>query len=123
MIEIIVFLLLVEAAVRVLRAFSGSVRVEPRALPAGRPPLSLAPRPRPLGPLPRVAPPPPPEPGVQIDAVAVQALGAQCGVCAQGIEEGPVLCGKCEAPHHPECWEYNGGCATYACRSAVARGA
>ena len=26
-----------------------------------------------------------------------------------------VYCGGCQTPHHRECWEYFGGCSTYAC--------
>lgn len=26
-----------------------------------------------------------------------------------------LACGRCGAPHHPDCWEYAGGCSVYAC--------
>lgn len=39
-----------------------------------------------------------------------------CPVCGVPLA-GPVMrCPRCEAPHHPDCWAYHGGCATYGCR-------
>lgn len=47
----------------------------------------------------------------------------RCPVCACPIEEDspedPVFeCPRCSTPHHEDCWEFNGGCAVYACRDA-----
>ncbi|MBI4865934.1 MAG: SUMF1/EgtB/PvdO family nonheme iron enzyme [Candidatus Wallbacteria bacterium] len=41
-----------------------------------------------------------------------------CQVCSQemGTDKRPVLaCPACGTPHHEECWEYAGGCSTFAC--------
>lgn len=45
-----------------------------------------------------------------------------CQVCGGVVELGAnaTLCRLCETPLHPECWEYNGGCATYACKESPA---
>jgi hypothetical protein len=40
----------------------------------------------------------------------------RCQVCSHPITaERRVRCRRCRTPHHPDCWEFNGGCATYAC--------
>ena len=38
-----------------------------------------------------------------------------CPVCGEEIGAAPEICPACETPHHWDCWEYNGGCATYGC--------
>jgi hypothetical protein len=39
-----------------------------------------------------------------------------CLVCGSSLLEGRLVrCPACDTAHHEECWEYNGGCATYAC--------
>lgn len=40
---------------------------------------------------------------------------AKCPVCGDQIEDELVFCSRCKTPHHRECWNYNGRCATYAC--------
>jgi len=40
---------------------------------------------------------------------------AVCRVCGTTVGDVPVVCPECLTPHHRDCWEYNGGCATYAC--------
>jgi hypothetical protein len=40
---------------------------------------------------------------------------ARCPVCGAPIERPPRLCPSCDTPHHPECWEYAGGCAIFGC--------
>ncbi len=49
--------------------------------------------------------------------------GQRCPVCACPIEEhteeDPLeICPRCNTAHHKDCWDYNGGCAVYACRDA-----
>ena len=39
---------------------------------------------------------------------------ARCGVCGDGLASEIVVCRRCNTPHHRECWEYGGGCATLA---------
>jgi hypothetical protein len=40
---------------------------------------------------------------------------ARCPVCGDTILEDLVFCGRCKTPHHRECWNYCGKCATYGC--------
>ncbi|HKS16459.1 MAG TPA: RING finger protein [Planctomycetota bacterium] len=40
----------------------------------------------------------------------------KCQVCSHPITaDSRVRCRRCRTPHHPDCWEFNGGCATFAC--------
>lgn len=39
-----------------------------------------------------------------------------CLVCGEAVGPAPVGCPTCETPHHFDCWEYNDGCAVYACQ-------
>ena len=38
-----------------------------------------------------------------------------CVVCGEPLTADLVSCRSCRTPHHRECWQYFGGCATYAC--------
>jgi len=69
--------------------------------------------------------------GAPEEGDAVQFLGdapaapgaSACGVCGDPLEgDVQVRCDLCDAPHHPECWEYLGGCSTYACEGRPAAG-
>lgn len=40
---------------------------------------------------------------------------ARCGVCGDRLASEIVVCKRCNTPHHRECWQYGGGCATYGC--------
>ncbi len=44
---------------------------------------------------------------------------ASCPVCGEAIGPAPEICPDCKTPHHWDCWQYNGGCATYACPRKV----
>lgn len=62
------------------------------------------------------------EPGVrfEVNATAPKFTSATCQVC--GTPPDPketVICDRCGAPHHAECWEYNGGCAIFGCKQLV----
>jgi hypothetical protein len=39
----------------------------------------------------------------------------RCGVCGESLADEIVVCQRCNTPHHKECWQYSGGCATYGC--------
>jgi len=39
----------------------------------------------------------------------------QCQVCGESLAGDIVYCANCDTPHHRECWQYFGGCSTYAC--------
>ena len=46
------------------------------------------------------------------------SLGIVCGVCGEHCQLGSrevVLCETCNAVHHRDCWDYNDGCARFAC--------
>jgi hypothetical protein len=54
------------------------------------------------------------------DAREPDTAEAQCQVCGEALGSGDaagdlVYCSACETPHHRECWQYFGGCSTYAC--------
>lgn len=44
--------------------------------------------------------------------------GGSCRICGYGLGDFPqVICRECSTPHHRDCWQYNGHCATYSCGS------
>jgi hypothetical protein len=58
-----------------------------------------------------------PDARVEFIESKVEAQAALCPVCASAIQGDHVSCSRCEVPHHPECWEYLGSCATFGCGS------
>lgn len=52
-------------------------------------------------------------------ASATGATDAECPVCGEALETESRQCAECHAPHHPDCWDYFGGCAIYACGSTA----
>lgn len=57
--------------------------------------------------------------GIEFDAtqertISMEAMCQVCGTIPEGKQR--VLCSRCGAPHHEDCWNYNGGCAIYGCR-------
>lgn len=50
--------------------------------------------------------------GVKVESVETAA--GICQVCGAPIEK-PVVCSRCRTPHHQDCWDYVGGCSTFAC--------
>ena len=42
-----------------------------------------------------------------------------CQVCGEEVtdDQNIVHCSYCRTPHHEDCWEYNGRCTIYGCRS------
>ena len=55
-----------------------------------------------------------PSPGEDLSVAALDH-GAACGVCGDPLAGDLVRCDLCDTPHHRECWEYIGGCTTFAC--------
>lgn len=41
--------------------------------------------------------------------------GSTCKVCGDGMRAPVWICQRCETPHHRDCWQYAGGCSTFAC--------
>lgn len=80
-----------------------------RRLPPARP------RNRLKQPPPKAAPlPPPAEPGVELEPLQITSE-SPCLVCGAKDIKYLVLCDECDAPHHRDCWDYLGGCATFKC--------
>ena len=44
---------------------------------------------------------------------------ANCRICGEEMSAEIVVCRRCQTPHHRDCWEYAGGCATYGCRETI----
>jgi len=44
-----------------------------------------------------------------------------CRVCGTELVGELVSCERCQTPHHKDCWEYWGRCATYGCASPEPR--
>jgi len=44
-----------------------------------------------------------------------EVLTGRCPICTTTLREPLVRCRRCRAPHHRECWDYAGRCATYGC--------
>jgi hypothetical protein len=44
---------------------------------------------------------------------------ASCRICGEEMQSEIVICRRCQTPHHRDCWEYAGGCATYGCRETI----
>lgn len=48
-------------------------------------------------------------------AEAKAADEAACPICGAALQDPVVWCRSCGTPHHRECWQWNQGCATFAC--------
>jgi Prokaryotic RING finger family 1 len=42
-------------------------------------------------------------------------VSSQCQICGESLTGDLVYCKSCHTPHHRDCWDYYGGCSTYAC--------
>jgi hypothetical protein len=40
----------------------------------------------------------------------------KCAICGEPMGSEYVTCRQCNAPHHLDCWKYNGCCGMYACK-------
>lgn len=60
------------------------------------------------------------EPSIAIEKHS-EYIGKQCPGCMRGVEEGQivVLCPRCKAPHHEDCWYDSGGCGKVGCRGVA----
>ncbi len=61
---------------------------------------------------------PVPEP-VRADS-ASEVVGKKCAYCMTDLtaHDEVLFCGACGIPHHEDCWNENGGCATFGCLAA-----
>ncbi len=50
-----------------------------------------------------------------ISSFAASETEVVCQICGEPITEEPVRCRRCKTPHHEDCWQYFGGCSTFAC--------
>jgi hypothetical protein len=60
--------------------------------------------------------------GVQITAgpAGLDLSASRCLVCRRPFDEPTVVCERCQAPHHRDCWEFGTTCATFGCGSVRA---
>ncbi len=57
--------------------------------------------------------------GVRVEAVGERE--GRCLVCGCAVDASRcVRCSACQARHHADCWEYNGGCSMFGCRGGRA---
>lgn len=50
----------------------------------------------------------------------IKTEGVNCQICGCPVEDGEIVyCTCCFTPHHRDCWEYNSGCAVFACCGKV----
>lgn len=47
------------------------------------------------------------------------SLVTSCGICGCELRGSLVRCDRCDTPHHHDCWQYNAGCAVFACNPAT----
>ncbi len=45
-----------------------------------------------------------------------------CNICNAALTGAIVCCPVCDTPYHPDCWDYNKGCAVYGCKAANGAG-
>lgn len=56
-----------------------------------------------------------PETGDVVVLESTVADQATCSICGEPVSKRVVRCFACNAPFHPECWDFTGGCGTYGC--------
>ncbi len=56
-----------------------------------------------------------------VGATTSASEATHCGVCGDTLTGQVIVhCSLCEGGHHSECWDYLGGCSTYACEGRPA---
>jgi len=55
-----------------------------------------------------------PLPGIELGE-RVERPSGLCPICTTPLRDPIVRCRHCSSPHHQDCWEYLGRCATYGC--------
>lgn len=51
---------------------------------------------------------------VELRGVELEAAPS-CAVCGDTVSGEVHRCPRCDTPHHPDCWDYQGGCAAFGC--------
>lgn len=57
-----------------------------------------------------------------VEVVAVATAAGSCLTCGTDLDATAVACAKCGTKQHKDCWNYVGGCATFACGSGQQKG-
>lgn len=58
---------------------------------------------------------------VEFDAPGADRDAIPCQICGDAVLPGEALaCSFCATPHHRDCWDYAGRCATYGCGGMTA---
>jgi hypothetical protein len=52
---------------------------------------------------------------IQVFTTEELVARGECPLCGRPIGASPHRCKQCATPHHAECWDYFGGCATSGC--------
>ena len=60
------------------------------------------------------------DPGLR-EITFVEDPAGRCPICTSALKEPLIRCSRCRSPHHRECWEYLGYCATYGCDPRAGR--
>jgi hypothetical protein len=60
------------------------------------------------------------DPGMEWGEV-VERMAGLCPICTTALREPLVRCLRCRSPHHAECWDYLGRCATFGCEPSPRR--
>jgi hypothetical protein len=55
-----------------------------------------------------------PPAGIELGERSERAAGL-CPICTTPLRDPIVRCKRCSSPHHQDCWQYLGRCATYGC--------
>lgn len=55
--------------------------------------------------------------GKDIIILVEQSLVGNCPVCGDRLVKSIQTCPICKTQHHAQCWDYNEGCAVYACEA------
>ena len=51
----------------------------------------------------------------------VERMTGRCPICTTELREPLIRCERCRSPHHRECWDYLGRCATFGCEPSPRR--
>lgn len=55
--------------------------------------------------------------GIALEGLVLRPTGGTCQICGGSLQPPVKTCGACKTPHHTECWDYLGRCATFGCHN------